>query len=158
VRDLADFVERRLNAAPDTVQPPAESHVRCTLCGQREAHASCDQPLLRAIVEVPCESPPLVVDGVAGPRARALQFAQRLVPGTIEFRVLGRQQRGCAGRLQQLRFVLKLGVVDQRHCRSAVALDHSHGGPRSRLDRVVPGSGLRIPEAQLQSRVAEWLP
>ena len=74
---------------------------------QAELQGDADEPLLRAVVQVALEPPPLVVAGGDDPLARVLQLADAIL-------VLQRDRRRGADRAHELGILVERGVVEQR--------------------------------------------
>ena len=85
-----------------------------------------DQALLRAVVQVALEPPPLGVAGGDDPLARGLELGQLRLGLGEQPRVVDRDRGRRRDRLDQLGIVVERRVVDERAERAAVALDAGH--------------------------------
>ena len=78
MRQLPDLVERLADVLTEGVQlrDAALGIARHELLGELELDPQRDQPLLRAVVQVALEAPPLAVGRRQDPRARLAHLAQ----------------------------------------------------------------------------------
>ena len=114
----ARLVEQRTGGGRVAVEPRV---------GEPERHRDRHQPLLRAVVQVALDPPPLGLRGLDDPRARR---AQLLEPGAqlgLQALVLEREPGRRAGRGDELGLVGQRRVVDERRDPPALAPDLRHG-------------------------------
>ena len=81
--------------------------------GELEREPDPEQPLLRAVVEVALEAAPLGVACLDDPRARGAHLRELGAQLGLQARVLEREARRGADRLDELRVVEQRGVVDE---------------------------------------------
>src|SRR5215211_6828729 len=133
VRDLPELVERGLEAVTDGFEPGANRRIFGTVADQPEFDPDADETLLHAVVEVALELLSFAFGDPDESRARVLKLEERVVPARVELRVLRREQRGRAGRLDELGIIVELGVVEDRDVGTTLAL---HEGQAAALPRA----------------------
>ena len=133
-RERAQLVER----ADDLGVGLGEELVDCgaavgePAAGELEREPDPEQALLGAVVEVALEPPPLGVAGLDDARARGAHLGELGAQLGLQARVLQREARRGADRLDELGVVEQRRVVDERGEALAVVLEH-----RDRSARLV---------------------
>ena len=129
---------------------------------QPELQRDPDEALLRAVVQVALEPPPLRVAGRDDPLARGLQLDHPGLRLGVQVLVLERDRGRRGDGLHELRVVVERRVVDQRRDALAVAVDGrdrpvaARRGQRDLLSRGVGvGLVLRQPVRHDELRIAE---
>ena len=104
--------------------------------GEAERHRDRDEPLLRAVVQVALDPPPLRLGRLDEARARSLQLGEPRAQLRLQARVLERQRGRGADRLHELLVLAQRGIMDQRRDRLALALDDGRCPLAARLRQL----------------------
>ena len=132
-----------------------------TRAGERERERQRDEPLLRAVVEVALEPPPLDVGGLDEPEPGGAQLLEAGAQLGLQALVLEREAGGGDHRVDELGMVAERGVVHDRGDRPAGPLDgggDAGGAVGGQGDRVPVGIHVRAvphPVRELERGVAE---
>ena len=136
--------------------PSAES-----AAGELEREPDPEQALLGAVVEVALEPPPLGVSGLDDAGAGGAHLGELGAELRLQARVLEREARGGADRLEELGLVQERRVVDERGDASAVMLEHGDrtSFARGHVERAPARIDVALvrgqPESELERRIAE---
>ena len=129
--------------------------------GELEREPDPEQALLRSVMEVALEPPPLGVAGLDDPRPRGAHLCELGAQLCLQARVLEREAGRGADGLEELGLVEERRVMDENCEALPVVLEHGDGAPGLLL-RVERGS-VRVdvafvlgqPEGELEGRIAE---
>ena len=94
--------------------------------GELQREPEREQPLLRAVVEVALEPPPLLVPGADDAGARRAQLGELGAQLRLQALVLEREPGGRAGRGEQRAPLEQHRVVDERRDRGVGRAEHRH--------------------------------
>ena len=100
--------------------------------GELQREPEREQPLLRAVVEVALEPPPLLVAGADDAGSRGAQLGELRAQLRLQPLVLEREPGGRAGRGEQRAPLEQRGVVDERRDRGVGRAEHGHRAVRPR--------------------------
>ena len=127
-RELAQLVERRPQLGFGlrkqlcrTICPGAELRA-----GELEREAQAEQPLLRAVVKVALEPPPLVVADLDDPSPRGTDLVELQPELRLQPLVLEREPRRGARRVEERALLEERRVVDERCDRCVRRAEHRH--------------------------------
>jgi hypothetical protein len=150
--DVTQLVEREGDLLPESGQLFPHALVgRQFPLEQPQLQRQGDQPLLRAVVQVPLEPAALGLRRLDHPRPRAVQLLQSGLQLGLQPAVLERDPRRRADAVQQLGFVAQRRVVQQGRHRLPGPLDHGRhegGAGAGQLDRRPVAVGPRPPRRQ----------
>ena len=137
--------------------PPSAS----SSAGELEREPDPEQVLLGAVVEVALEPASLVVAGFDDAGAGGADLGELGAQLGLEARVLERERRGGADRLDELGVVEQRGVVDERGEPVALVLEHRDGAAGLLGEDELASVGVDVasrlgePEGELERGVAE---
>ena len=129
--------------------------------GELEREPDPEQALLRSVVEVALDAPPLGVARLDDPRAGGAHLGELGAQLGLQARVLEREARCCAHRLDELGIVEERRVMDESCEALPVVLEHRDGarGLGLRDERVSVGIDVALllgqPESELERGIAE---
>src|SRR5918994_7726213 len=111
-RDIAKLLQRRRDLPPCLIQTRPRFGIAVqALFEQAQLERQGNEPLLRAVVKVPLESPALVLTSIDDPRARALELFEASSQLGVQSAVLECDGGGRADGVEQLGFITKCRVV-----------------------------------------------